>query len=126
MSEFGDIETQSLNSDSIRRIAEQRERRLQDRNENVSKCISLYCYIVVVILLVAFVLMVIVVSVPHLVDIKNKEVLISIVSILFIAAFVILFVSRNHPIPLLMVISFGLALGSYCLGLVTFGLSRII
>lgn len=121
-----DLEAQTRKVHQVTTTAEMRERELRKTNEDVSKCISLYCYVVVVVLIVALLLMILIVAVPGLITIQRKEVAISVVSILFVGIFVILFVVRRHPIMLLTIISLGLALGCFCLGLVTFGMTRLI
>lgn len=85
-------------------------------NQELSKCINLWCWLIVVGLVVSLILLILSVSIVGIINIERKEFVISAIVVVYIAIFVLLFLARKNPIALIAIISMGLSIASFCLG----------
>jgi len=119
-------DTKELEKDieSLRAKLDKQHRENNKKNEDLSRCISLWCWLVVVGLVVAFVLLVLIIFLPGAINIPRKEFVVSVISVIFVAVFVLLFLSRKNPYALIALISMGLCIACFSLGLVAFGIGK--
>ncbi len=127
MGDESDIEAQKKLITEVRSLRSQfelLERSKLKNEEGLTSCIRIWCYLIIVGLFVTVGLVIIVLAL-NVVPMKEKEFLVSVVLLVFGAILALLIVARNHPQALIGLISAGLAVSCFVLGLVSFGFGKM-
>lgn len=122
-----DLEAQQRLSTEVSSLRSQLEHvtRNKARNEeNLTSCVRMLCYLVIVGLFVTVGLVVLVVGL-NVVPLKEKEFLVSVVMLIFVAVLVLLVLARNNPQALIGLIFVGLGVSCFSAGLVVVGFGKI-
>lgn len=100
------------------------ERSKSKNEEGLTSCIRVLCYFVVIGIFVTVGLVILVVGL-NVVPIKEKEFLLSVVLLVFVAIIALLALARNTPQALIALIFGGLGISCFVLGLVTIWFGKI-
>ena len=122
-----DLESQRSMSSEMSNLRSQLEhvKRTKARNEeNLTSCVRVLCYLVVVGLFIAVGLVILVVGL-NVVPLKEKEFLVSVVLLVFFGILALLILARNTPQALLGLIFAGLGISCFAAGLAVVGFGKM-